>query len=252
MRPSSDRLADDNDRVRASDADRDQAIGELRDRFAEGRLSQETFLYRMDAALNAKDQAELSELFTDLPGDPAAAAARAGCVRDRLSLLKMAVHRPARFRHPACCSAQAARQTPLAAPRRELPRAVPAAAARIAGSPSAGAMACDFTLADLSVSRWHARLYTEDEQWLLSDLGSTNGTRLNGWRVTTGVPVKPGDQVTFGTVTLRHHRPARRRGLGPVRRPARTRPAASTAVESVRDLWSSWCGTASRRRPARR
>jgi pSer/pThr/pTyr-binding forkhead associated (FHA) protein len=65
------------------------------------------------------------------------------------------------------------------------------------------AMACDFTLADLSVSRWHARLYRDDEQhWLLSDLGSTNGTRLNGWRVTTGVPVKPGDQVSFGSISF--------------------------------------------------
>jgi hypothetical protein len=64
------------------------------------------------------------------------------------------------------------------------------------------AMACDFTLADLSVSRWHARLYRKDDDWLLSDLGSTNGTRLNGWRVTTGVPVRAGDQVTFGSVTF--------------------------------------------------
>ena len=77
MRPSSDRLADDNDGVRASDAERDRAIGELRDRFAEGRLSQETFLVRIDAALNAKDRSDLSELFTDLPTEakpPAAAA----------------------------------------------------------------------------------------------------------------------------------------------------------------------------------
>jgi Inner membrane component of T3SS, cytoplasmic domain len=64
------------------------------------------------------------------------------------------------------------------------------------------AMACDFTLADLSVSRWHARLYREDDQWLLSDLGSTNGTRLNGWRVTTAVPVKPGDHVSFGSLSF--------------------------------------------------
>ena len=35
-----------------------------------------------------------------------------------------------------------------------------------------------------------------------SDLGSTNGTRLNGWRVTTDVAVKPGDQVTFGSVSF--------------------------------------------------
>jgi len=41
MQPSSDWLADDNGGVRASDAERDRAIGELQSRFAEGRLSQE-------------------------------------------------------------------------------------------------------------------------------------------------------------------------------------------------------------------
>ncbi len=69
MRPSSSRVVPAG--VRASDAERDEAIGVLRHRFAEGRLSQETFLYRMDAALRAKDHAELSGLFVDLPaGDP--------------------------------------------------------------------------------------------------------------------------------------------------------------------------------------
>src|SRR5262249_41805021 len=63
------------------------------------------------------------------------------------------------------------------------------------------APSCDFTVADLSVSRWHARLHKQDQTWMLSDLGSTNGTRLNGWRVTKGVQVRPGDQVSFGTVT---------------------------------------------------
>ena len=197
MQPSSDRLADDNDRVRASDADRDQAIGELRDRFAEGRLSHETFLYRMDAALNAKDQADLSELFTDLPGTrPPRRRGRA--VRERLSLLKMAVTgRPDSATRYLMAQREA--ELPLTAvdlPGLCLPRK-PDRRFTIGR-----AMACDFTLADLSVSRWHARLYTEDEHWLLSDLGSTNGTRLNGWRVTTGVPVKPGDQVTFGSVSF--------------------------------------------------
>jgi pSer/pThr/pTyr-binding forkhead associated (FHA) protein len=54
----------------------------------------------------------------------------------------------------------------------------------------------------VSVSRWHAWRSTAEDQCLLSDLGSTNGTRLNGWRVTTGVPVKPGDQVTFGSISF--------------------------------------------------
>jgi hypothetical protein len=197
MQPSSDRLADDNDRVRASDADRDQAIGELQNRFAEGRLSQETFLYRMDAALNAKDQAELSELFTDLPGTQPSRRRGRG-LRDRLSLLKMAVTgRPdSATRHLRPPRQTAPPLTAVELPGLCLPRQ-PDRRFTIGR-----AMACDFTLADLSVSRWHARLYTEDEQWLLSDLGSTNGTRLNGWRVTTGVPVTPGDQVTFGSVSF--------------------------------------------------
>ncbi|MGD0687234.1 MAG: FHA domain-containing protein [Streptosporangiaceae bacterium] len=32
----------------------------------------------------------------------------------------------------------------------------------------------------------------------MQDLGSTNGTRLNGWRVSSLVPVRAGDQVSFG------------------------------------------------------
>lgn len=207
MRPSSDRLADDNEGVRASDAERDHAIGELQARFAEGRLSQETFLYRMDAALNAKDRSELSELFTDLP----TAAGRLATfpwgdteqrrpssrLRERLILLRMAViGRP----DPSTrlLRAQKAELGPAQASLPPLPLPPQHDRRFTIGR----AMACDFTLADLSVSRWHARLYREDDQWLLSDLGSTNGTRLNGWRVTTGVPVKPGDHVSFGSISF--------------------------------------------------
>ena len=50
--------------------------------------------------------------------------------------------------------------------------------------------ACDMTLLDRTVSRWHACLKREDDGWLLTDLGSTNGTRLNGWRVNTQSPVR--------------------------------------------------------------
>lgn len=193
MRPSSDRLADDNDGVRASDAERDRAIGELQDRFAEGLLSQETFLYRMDAALHAKDRSELSELFTDLPPEERRRAAEG--LRERLTLLKMAVT----GRPDPSTRMLRAQKTQLGPPQAGLPP-LPLPPQHDRRFTIGRAMACDFTLADLSVSRWHARLYREDEQWLLSDLGSTNGTRLNGWRVTTGVPVKPGDQVSFGSV----------------------------------------------------
>ena len=62
--------------------------------------------------------------------------------------------------------------------------------------------ACDMTLLDRTVSRWHASLQREDDGWLLTDLGSTNGTRLNGWRVKAPIAVSPGDQVSFGAATF--------------------------------------------------
>jgi hypothetical protein len=206
MQPSSDWLADDNGGVRASDAERDRAIGELQSRFAEGRLSQETFLYRMDAALNAKDRDELSELFTDLP----TAASRRGSIggtqqrrrvgerlRERLTLLRMAVT----GRPDPSTQLLRATKAQLGPAHAALPP-LPLPPQNDRRFTIGRAMACDFTLADLSVSRWHARLYREDDHWLLSDLGSTNGTRLNGWRVTTSVPVKPGDQVSFGSISF--------------------------------------------------
>jgi pSer/pThr/pTyr-binding forkhead associated (FHA) protein len=62
--------------------------------------------------------------------------------------------------------------------------------------------ACDMTLADDTVSRWHASLERSAGGWLLADLGSMNGTRLNGWRVNHPTWVRPGDMVSFGGVTF--------------------------------------------------
>jgi pSer/pThr/pTyr-binding forkhead associated (FHA) protein len=62
--------------------------------------------------------------------------------------------------------------------------------------------ACDLVLCDMTVSRSHAGLRREAGGWVLSDAGSMNGTRLNGWRVTEPVPVCAGDEVMFGALTL--------------------------------------------------
>jgi pSer/pThr/pTyr-binding forkhead associated (FHA) protein len=51
----------------------------------------------------------------------------------------------------------------------------------------------------LSVSRRHAELVRGVGGWLLSDLGSHNGTRLNGWLVRETVPVRAGDRLEFGS-----------------------------------------------------
>jgi len=57
---------------------------------------------------------------------------------------------------------------------------------------------CDLAISDMTVSRLHARLERTRDGWLLTDLTSTNGTRVNGWRVRGQVRVRAGDLVSFG------------------------------------------------------
>lgn len=57
-------------------------------------------------------------------------------------------------------------------------------------------------LTDPYVSERHARVYRDGGEWLITDLGSTNGTLLNKVKVTTPTPIAPGDQVGIGRVTV--------------------------------------------------
>jgi two-component system, NtrC family, response regulator HydG len=43
--------------------------------------------------------------------------------------------------------------------------------------------ACDYAIADPTVSTRHAELVRLHDGWLIRDLGSRNGTRVNGWLV---------------------------------------------------------------------
>jgi hypothetical protein len=60
---------------------------------------------------------------------------------------------------------------------------------------------CDVVVSDLSVSRRHARLSFRDGRWVLRDLGSTNGTRVNGKRVVR-CRLEPGDRLSLGSADL--------------------------------------------------
>ncbi len=53
------------------------------------------------------------------------------------------------------------------------------------------------------MSRLHAELTAHGSRWILRDLGSTNGTCVNGQRVVGSVVVSDGDQVSFGRMTFR-------------------------------------------------
>jgi len=73
--------------LRASDADREQAIALLRDHAAEGRLTLEEFTERMSAAHLARTNDELEQLVRDLPSAGAAVVSRRRPTRFLFSLL---------------------------------------------------------------------------------------------------------------------------------------------------------------------
>jgi pSer/pThr/pTyr-binding forkhead associated (FHA) protein len=62
---------------------------------------------------------------------------------------------------------------------------------------------CDITILDERVSRQHAEIYFDGDAFLVSDLGSYNGTLLNGERLECTRPLQQGDQLQIGPVTLR-------------------------------------------------
>jgi hypothetical protein len=181
-----DRLA----HVRASDAEREQALAELRDGFVQGRITHETLAHRIDAALRARLSGDLHNVVADLPNPPRPGRLGTGRLGTAARL---------------GASARLTGRRAVQAVDRWL-RGWPPSLTLPAGAQSRFTIgrepACDMTLADDTVSRWHASLERSASGWLLADLGSTNGTRLNGWRVNHPTVVRPGDMVSFGGVTF--------------------------------------------------
>lgn len=67
------------------------------------------------------------------------------------------------------------------------------------GRSAAGA---DVAVADPTVSSRHARIGRSGRQWTIEDLGSTNGTSVNGEPVPGRATIAPGDIVALGNVRL--------------------------------------------------
>ncbi len=60
---------------------------------------------------------------------------------------------------------------------------------------------CDVVVEDPNVSRRHAEVRRSGDGWVLVDLGSTNGVKVNGRRVGEAA-LSPGDEITLGLATL--------------------------------------------------
>jgi len=68
---------------------------------------------------------------------------------------------------------------------------------------------CEISLQDGKVSRRHARLVVDGGLTKIEDLGSRNGTLVNGERLTVPVPLSPGDKVQVGDTTALFDPPAK-------------------------------------------
>lgn len=149
---------------------RQGTLDRLQRGYARGVLHTDAFAARVDRALRAESQAELRGLTADL---------EAGSVWARLRTRVSALSAP-----PP--GAGLLTSAPLAAGRLRLGRS----------------SACELRLADDSVSRYHAELCWREGTWYLVDLGSTNGTWVNGRRVGEA-EVVPGDEIQLGAVRFR-------------------------------------------------
>lgn len=146
---------------RVSQGEREAAVARLKPRLVDGSLSTDTFGLRVESALGAHTRRELRDLFADLPG-----------IRGWIARIWPS-------RRGACEDLR----LPDVMSRVEL---------------SIGrAGDCDLVLDEPTVSRRHAVLRRTPEGWVILDAGSTNGTRLNGWRVTEA-RLRVGDELTLG------------------------------------------------------
>ncbi|MFJ8806180.1 FHA domain-containing protein [Streptomyces sp. NPDC102490] len=168
--------------ARLSDAERDKALNVLRDGVAMGRLSHDTFLRRMELALAARRLDELAALTADLRTESRLSRLVFGTV-EAVSGFGVRLGRAWRAER---------------LPKLLLPHPGTGRPLRIGRDPASG-----LRLSHETVSRVHAELSLQGGMWVLRDLGSTNGTTVNGRRVIGAAVVREGDQIGFGGMAFR-------------------------------------------------
>jgi len=161
-------------RTRASDAEREVVLDKLGDGFAEGRLSHETFVFRVEATLLARHRGELDSQVADLPTPRSTWLRQRRPPRPRLERLAERGRELGREFGREVSSA--ARAAAARMPRLDRPPPVLVLPDDTRMRFTIGReLTCDVSIGDLTVSRWHADLSRGPAGWRLADLGSTNG-----------------------------------------------------------------------------
>lgn len=167
--------------MRASDGERSRAVDLLADAMRAGYLGVDTFEARVQDAYAARTPSQLRVLTDDLPR-------RARTVWRRLG-------------DAARWFWAADNENPDVLLLRS-PPATPVRTYLIGRSER-----CGMVIDDPTVSRVHAEVIPYPQAWLIRDLQSTNGTRVNGWRIEEAA-VGDQDEVMIGAVRVRFVRPA--------------------------------------------
>jgi hypothetical protein len=155
-----------NEGVRPTDDTRERTLATLRRGYASGSLHTDTLGVRIDQALRARSEHELRGLTADVP---AASRLRRALARVRGALSP----------EPAGLLSGVSR-----------------------GQITLGrSSSCQLVFDDDTVSRRHAALVVRDGTWHIVDLGSSNGTYINGRRV-LDAEVRPGDELALGGARL--------------------------------------------------
>jgi FHA domain/DUF1707 SHOCT-like domain len=144
-------------------------MAHLRRGYASGCIQTDTFAQRVDRALRARSDHELKGLTADLP-----APSRLRRVLEQLRAT-LTTQRSGLLGAPSLVSS---------------------------GQITLGrSSSCQLVFDDDTVSRRHAALVLKHGAWHVVDLGSSNGTYVNGRRVIEA-EVRPGDELTLGGAKL--------------------------------------------------
>jgi hypothetical protein len=105
----------------------------------------------------------------------------------------------------------------------------------------------DVVLLDLEVSRRHASLRQSQRGWMLEDMGSTNGTYVNGARLLAPHLLIHGDVINLSddlTFTFRHRAPVPTQAIPAYRPPTAAAPPPAEPAWPGQSGTAGWAGAA--------